>query len=272
MRIDPGRARTLLENLQHVAEKVNAAKGNRPVRLIAVSKLKPATDILALHHPPSSDQSDSSKGPTRPHHFDFGENYAQELTEKAGLLPRTIRWHMIGALQTNKCKALAESVPNLFCVASVDSAKKADALNKGRKACLEPDDSDRRLRILVQVNTSGEESKSGVSPDSDELLNLCRHIHSDAESPHLRLAGLMTIGAIARSRAAAEGEENEDFVKLRDVRSQVAKALEIPEDELALSMGMSADFEAALGMGSDEVRVGTGIFGERPPKDQARVV
>jgi uncharacterized pyridoxal phosphate-containing UPF0001 family protein len=83
----------------------------------------------------------------------------------------------------------------------------------------------------------------------------------------------MTIGAIARSRAAAEeGEENEDFVKLRDVRSQVAKALEIPEDELALSMGMSADFEAALGMGSDEVRVGTGIFGERPPKDQARVV
>jgi pyridoxal phosphate enzyme (YggS family) len=251
-----------------------------------VSKLKPATDILALHHPPSSDQSDSSKGPTRPHHFDFGENYAQELTEKAGLLPRTIRWHMIGALQTNKCKALAESVPNLFCVASVDSAKKADALNKGRKACLEreegaagknvsnqADDSDRRLRILVQVNTSGEESKSGVSPDSDELLNLCRHIHSDAESPHLRLAGLMTIGAIARSRAAAEeGEENEDFVKLRDVRSQVAKALEIPEDELALSMGMSADFEAALGMGSDEVRVGTGIFGERPPKDQARVV
>jgi pyridoxal phosphate enzyme (YggS family) len=193
---------------------------------------------------------------------------------------------MIGALQTNKCKPLAENVPNLFCVASVDSIKKADALNKGRKACLErepsnnaesssssnTDDSDRRLRILVQVNTSGEESKSGVSPDSEDLLALCRHIHSDSESPHLRLAGLMTIGAIARSRAAAEGEVNEDFMVLKETRSRVAKALEIPEEELALSMGMSADFEAALEMGSDEVRVGTGIFGERPARDQARVL
>jgi pyridoxal phosphate enzyme (YggS family) len=188
---------------------------------------------------------------------------------------------MIGALQTNKCKPLAENVPNLFCVASVDSIKKADALNKGRKACLEReesssasniDDSDRRLRILVQVNTSGEDSKSGVSPDSEDLLNLCRHIHSDSESPHLRLAGLMTIGAIARSRAAAEGEVNEDFIALKEVRSRVAKALEIAEEDLALSMGMSADFEAALEMGSDEVRVGTGIFGERPARDQARVL
>jgi pyridoxal phosphate enzyme (YggS family) len=259
------------------------------VRLIAVSKLKPATDILALHQPPSSNQSNpSSNAPPKPFHYDFGENYAQELTEKAGLLPRTIRWHMIGALQTNKCKPLAENVPNLFCVASVDSTKKADALNKGRKACLEreqsnainseassspnSDDTDRRLRILVQVNTSSEDSKSGVSPDSEDLLNLCRHIHSDSESPHLRLAGLMTIGAIARSRAAAEGEVNEDFITLKEVRSRVAKALEIAEEDLALSMGMSADYETALEMGSDEVRVGTGIFGERPARDQARVL
>jgi uncharacterized pyridoxal phosphate-containing UPF0001 family protein len=263
------------------------------VRLIAVSKLKPATDILALHQPPSDQSNSSSSTAPRPYHFDFGENYAQELTEKAGLLPRTIRWHMIGALQTNKCKPLAENVPNLFCVASVDTIKKADALNKGRKACLEreqssagngndteaasssppnDEDCDPRLRILVQVNTSGEDSKSGVSPDSDDLLALCRHIHSDSENPHLRLAGLMTIGAIARSRAAADGEVNEDFIALKEIRARVAKALEIAEGDLALSMGMSADFEKALEMGSDEVRVGTGIFGERPKREEARVL
>ena len=91
------------------------------VRLIAVSKLKPANDILALHNSEHA-------------HLDFGENYAQELTEKSQLLPKSIRWHMIGGLQTNKCKPLAEQVANLYCVSSVDTAKKADGLEKGRAA------------------------------------------------------------------------------------------------------------------------------------------
>jgi len=223
--------------------------------LIAVSKLKPAQDVLALHQAPTS-------------HADFGENYAQELTEKAALLPRSIRWHMIGALQTNKCKSLAEQIPNLWCVSSVDAAKKADQLEKGRAAQAEKEDgSQERLRVLVQVNTSGEESKSGVEPG--DTAELCRHVRE--KCPHLELAGLMTIGAIARSRATMAETENEDFVALRETRDRVARELSIDAKELELSMGMSNDFEGAIAQGSDEVRVGTTIFGERPAKKDAKV-
>merc|ERR1712137_1244567 len=101
--------------------------GSKQIRLIAVSKLKPANDILALHQPPN---------PTQTH---FGENYVQELLEKSKILPRSIQWHMIGGLQSNKCKQLAEQIPNLWCVSSVDSEKKANELEKGRKALIEKD-------------------------------------------------------------------------------------------------------------------------------------
>ncbi|KAK5169385.1 uncharacterized protein LTR77_005360 [Saxophila tyrrhenica] len=256
MHINPQRTQTLAENLSHVAQRVQTASNGRKVRLIAVSKLKPATDILSLHNSPSQ-------------HLDFGENYAQELTEKSSLLPTAIRWHMIGALQTNKCKPLAEQVANLYCVSSVDTAKKADALEKGRAALAGKQDlEERKLRVLVQINTSGEEEKSGVEPG--EAAGLCRHVRE--KCPHLQLAGLMTIGAIARSQEASGPEGvNEDFVRLREVRGSVTKELGIGEEELELSMGMSADFEAAIAQGSDEVRVGTTIFGERPAKKDAKV-
>jgi len=230
-----------------------------------VSKLKPANDILALHESPLKQ-------------VHFGENYAQELQAKAEILPRTIRWHMIGALQSNKCKPLAESVPNLWCVSSVDSAKKADQLEKGRAALMDGKgkeeekhttggEDDGRLRVQVQINTSGEESKSGVEPDA--AAELCKHVRDNC--PHLRLSGLMTIGAIARSKATTSETENEDFEALRQVRDRVAKELEIPVEELELGMGMSSDFEAAIRQGSDEVRVGTTIFGDRPAKADAKI-
>jgi pyridoxal phosphate enzyme (YggS family) len=225
------------------------------VRLIAVSKLKPANDILALHQPPN---------PIQTH---FGENYVQELLEKAKILPHSIRWHMIGGLQSNKCKQLAEQIPNLWCVSSVDSAKKANELEKGRKALLEKDSNVEKLRIMVQVNTSGEENKSGVEPE--DALSLCRHVID--QCPHLQLHGLMTIGAIARSKETTAENENEDFVKLRETRDQVTKELGWDEAKLEMSMGMSSDFEGAIRMGSDEVRVGSEIFGERPPKKDAVV-
>lgn len=225
------------------------------VRLIAVSKLKPANDILALHQPP------------KPAYIHFGENYVQELLEKSKLLPRSIRWHMIGGLQSNKCKQLAEQIPNLWCVSSVDSEKKANELEKGRKALLEEQSDAEKLRIMVQVNTSGEESKSGVEPS--DTLALCRHIIE--KCPHLQLSGLMTIGAIARSKETTLENENEDFVALREMRDKVAKELGWEEDKLELSMGMSADFEGAIKQGSDEVRVGSEIFGQRPPKKDAVV-
>jgi pyridoxal phosphate enzyme (YggS family) len=229
------------------------------VRLIAVSKLKPANDIAALHQPPN---------PLQTH---FGENYVQELIEKSHLLPRSIRWHMIGGLQSNKCKQLAEQIPNLWCVSSVDSIKKANELEKGRKALIEKNDSGvsdgEKLRIMVQVNTSGEESKSGVEPGA--TTELCRHVIE--KCPHLQLFGLMTIGAIARSKETTPETENEDFLALKETRDKVAGELGWEKEKLELSMGMSADFEGAIGQGSDEVRVGSQIFGERPAKGDAVV-
>jgi pyridoxal phosphate enzyme (YggS family) len=274
MQINPQRAKQLIENLTGITSRIKTAnKSSRnvsvlintfypivhtnthQVRLIAVSKLKPANDILALHQPPN------------PLHTHFGENYVQELLEKSKLLPRSIQWHMIGGLQSNKCKQLAEQIPNLWCVSSVDSEKKANELEKGRKALLEKDSGAEKLRIMVQVNTSGEASKSGV--ELSDTITLCKHVIDNC--PHLQLLGLMTIGAIARSKETTAENENEDFVALRETRDKVAKDLGWEAGKLELSMGMSADFEGAIGMGSDEVRVGSEIFGERPPKKDAIV-
>jgi pyridoxal phosphate enzyme (YggS family) len=174
---------------------------------------------------------------------------------------------MIGGLQSNKCKQLAEQIPNLWCVSSVDSEKKANELEKGRKALLEKNESAEKLRIHIQVNTSGEESKSGVEPK--DTVALFKHVME--KCPHLELTGLMTIGAIARSKETTPENENEDFLALKEVRDKVAKELGWEESKLELSMGMSADFEGAIRMGSDEVRVGTQIFGERPMKKDALI-
>ena len=168
---------------------------------------------------------------------------------------------------------MAERIPNLWCVESVDAIKKADQLEKGRKALHESvgeqewQEKQLGLRVFVQVNTSGEESKSGVEP-GEETVKLCRHIRE--ECPHLKLQGLMTIGAIARSQERQEeGRENEDFVKLKEVRDEVQEAL--GGETLELSMGMSNDYESAVRCGSDEVRVGSNIFGERPARKDAVV-
>lgn len=162
---------------------------------------------------------------------------------------------------------------NLWCVESVDSVKKADELDKGRGRLWEKDGEawgkwmGVRLRVCVQVNTSGEAEKSGVAPE--EAAGLCRHVREKCD--RLKLQGVMTIGAIARSRGVREGEENEDFLKLREVRDGVVRVLGMEEGELELSMGMSEDFESAIRCGSDEVRVGSTIFGERPAKQDAKV-
>ncbi|RAL13166.1 YggS family pyridoxal phosphate enzyme [Aspergillus homomorphus CBS 101889] len=261
----PNRTSTLLANLAHVTARITAATPSspspKPPRLIAVSKLKPASDILTLHTT------------TSPLHAHFGENYTQELHEKSRLLPSSIKWHFIGTLQSNKCVALARDVRGLFAVESVDSAKKATLLDKGwgeRAAELRAQDHEDRLRVFVQVNTSGEDAKSGVPPGT-EAVELCRFIRE--RCPRLRLTGVMTIGAIARSRGVKEGEENVDFLCLRDTRDNVVRELGLQGEEgLELSMGMSEDFEGAIRLGSDEVRVGTGIFGQRPPKELATVL
>ncbi|KAL2018773.1 hypothetical protein VTK56DRAFT_401 [Thermocarpiscus australiensis] len=254
MKIDPARASALISQLQSVNERIAAVAKGRAVRLVAVSKLKPVNDILALH-----------ESPARQLHF--GENYSQELSQKAELLPKTIQWHFIGGLQSKHCKSLAK-IPNLWCVSSVDSLKKAQLLDKyrGEKIAAEPETP--KLNVHVQVNTSGEESKSGCAPGV-EVVSLCRSIVN--ECPNLHLLGLMTIGAIARSVATTTENENEDFVLLRQQRELVAKELGL-DRELELSMGMSEDFEGAIVMGSNEVRIGSTIFGQRPAKSEAKIV
>ncbi|KAI0636000.1 hypothetical protein C8Q77DRAFT_1155731 [Trametes polyzona] len=273
------RAAELKESLTEIRQRVETASAKSPSRagkpvLVAVSKYKPAADVLACY-----DEGQR----------DFGENYVQELVDKAAQLPQDIRWHFIGTLQSNKAKILA-SIPNLYAIQTVTSIKAATALNKAL-----PADRPVPLNVLLQVNTSGEDSKSGVPPLTTgsppaplpadapevaeaELVQVARHVI--AECPRLRLQGLMTIGALAESLAAAE-KPNEDFARLvatRDVlQAALAKAGFPPEEgrwgedgRLLLSMGMSSDFEAALAAGSDIVRVGTGIFGSRPKKEEVK--
>ncbi|KAJ7683670.1 proline synthetase associated protein [Mycena rosella] len=249
----------ILESLAEVRARVKLVAPNSAT-LVAVSKYKPASDIQACF--------DDGQ-------LDFGENYVQELEDKAKMLPVEIRWHFIGTLQSNKAKVLA-AIPNLYSIQTLTSTKAATALNKSL-----PPERTSRLNILIQINTSGEDSKSGLDPldasasDADaEATQLARHIITAC--PRLRLQGLMTIGALEQSLTA--GDENADFERLKRTRDALAKLLaeEFGADgerwgaegtgRLLLSMGMSSDFEAALKAGSEIVRVGTGIFGARAKK------
>lgn len=148
----------------------------------------------------------------------------------------------------------------------MDTAKKAQVLDEYRGKLIATSPGAPKLNIHVQVNTSGEESKSGCSP-GDETVALCKLVE---EAPNLNLLGLMTIGAIARSVATTPENENEDFLCLKEQRDLVVKELGL-DRSLELSMGMSEDFEGAIALGSDEVRVGSTIFGVRGPKSEAKI-
>ena len=171
------------------------------------------------------------------------------------------------------------AIPNLFSVQTLGSIKAASALDKA----LPSNRTTSPLRVFLQVNTSGEDSKSGLPPltqstsdlENSELVGLAHHILNNC--PKLHLEGLMTIGALELSLSASETEKNADFEKLKETRDILDKYLadNYGEDRnwgyedtrrLLLSMGMSNDFEAALKSGSDIVRVGTGIFGQRAKK------
>eukprot|EP00850_Spirogloea_muscicola_P010786 SM000064S19808 [mRNA] locus=s64:489049:493809:- [translate_table: standard] len=202
--------------MRRVAAAAERAGGARPVTVVAVSKTKPAAMLADVY----------GAG-----HRHFGENYVQELLDKAPQLPGDIQWHFIGHLQSNKAKSLVADVPNLYMVQTVDSKKLANLLDKAVASADRPP-----LKVLVQVNTSGEESKFGVEPA--ECLELVRHVHSGC--PNLVFAGLMTIGMLDYS------PKPECFKVLAGCREEISRQLEIPADELELSMGMSQDFEQAV--------------------------
>jgi len=221
---------TIAENISTLAERIhNAAQASRrdpgSVGLLAVSKTKPASDLREAF----------SAGLR-----DFGENYLQEaLGKQTELSDLPLIWHFIGPIQSNKTRAIAE---NFAWVHSVDRLKIAQRLSEQRPADLPP------LNVCIQVNVSGEASKSGCAPE--DLPALAQAIIA---LPNLRLRGLMAIPEPTED----SDEQNAAFAAVRTLQDQ----LNLPLD--TLSMGMSHDLEAAIAQGATWVRIGTALFGAR---------
>ena len=236
---------SIADNLQSVRSRIEAAcrrSGRRPedVTLIAVSKRKPFSDILEACVSGAAD---------------FGENYVQELTQKIEQnnspgVGRPIRWHMIGHLQKNKVKYL---IGRTALVHSVDSVPLAEQIEK------EAAKRDQRMRILLEVNIAGEESKWGFAPDS-----VIRAAQDIAAFSHVRVLGLMTSAPITE-----EPEANRYYFRgLKNLAQELAakELLSVTDPDFpgpVLSMGMTGDFEVAVEEGATMVRVGTAIFGRR---------
>ncbi|NLQ17367.1 YggS family pyridoxal phosphate-dependent enzyme [Marinomonas sp. M1K-6] len=199
------------------------------VRLLAVSKTKPLAALEAAYH--AGQRA-------------FGENYVQEAVDKCQALAHLsgIEWHFIGPIQSNKSRLIAET---MHWVHSVDREKIALRLNDQRPVGLPP------LNVCIQVNISGEESKSGVA-----LSQLDAMVTFIARLPNLRLRGLMAIPAPQANhmaQCAVYAPLQQAFIELSKSDSMID----------TLSIGMSGDLSAAIQSGSTMVRVGTAIFGER---------
>ena len=218
------------ENLEAVEERIRAAcekagRSRDEVRLVAVSKRKPAEAVIEA----------AAAGQIL-----FGENRVQEAQNKIPLCPNHLHWHLIGHLQSNKARLAA----GLFrMIHSVDSAKLLRALDEYAAA---------PLPVLIQVNVSGEGSKSGCAPEEAagliEAANACSQVE---------VHGLMTIPPFTPDPEKARTH----FSSLRNLRDELQEATGTPLPEL--SMGMSSDFEIAIEEGSTLVRVGSDIFGRR---------
>lgn len=233
---------TIANKIQEVSGRIARAcdAAGRPVSsvtLLAVSKT----------FGPDAVRAAVEAGQTR-----FGENYVQEALDKiaalADLRPR-LEWHLIGPLQSNKTRAVAEAFD---WVHGIDRLKVAQRLSEQRPAQLPP------LQVCLQVNVSGEASKSGVAPH--DVAPLARAV---AALPRLRLRGLMAIPEPAGD-LAAQRRPHRALRELRDALAAEGVVLD------TLSMGMTADLEAAVLEGATIVRIGTAIFGGRPPLDAGR--
>ena len=174
---------------------------------------------------------------------ELGENYVQELLTKKDQVSQEARWHFIGHLQRNKVKYLA---PFVAMIHGVDSERLAKEIDKQGKKC------ERRIPVLLQVNTSGEESKFGCHPDDADTL-----AQAIASYEHLDFQGLMTLAAFLDDPEAVRPM----FSHLRGIRDELRSrySLQLPH----LSMGMTNDFEVAIEEGATLVRVGTALFGAR---------
>ena len=221
---------TIAENIAKVRARIREAaqasgRDFASIGLLAVSKTKPADAIREAY----------ASGVT-----DFGENYLQEaLTKQVELADLPLSWHFIGPIQSNKTKLIAE---HFHWVHSVDRLKIAERLSAQRPTGLPP------LNVCLQVNVSGEASKSGCAPE--ELPALAAAV---GNLPNLQLRGLMAIPEPTDDLAA----QHAAFAQLRQLLQSLDPALD------TLSMGMSHDLEAAIAEGATWVRIGTALFGAR---------
>ncbi|XP_011497077.1 PREDICTED: proline synthase co-transcribed bacterial homolog protein [Ceratosolen solmsi marchali] len=212
--------------------------------LIAVSKHQPIEAIITAYE-------------VGQRHF--GENYINELSKKANsnkILEKCldIKWHLIGHVQTNNINKLLK-VPNLDVIETVNSEKIAIALNNAWEKFRKIENS--KLKIMIQVNTSKELAKSGC--DINNVSSVVKYILD--KCPCLQFLGLMTIGKFGYDLSKGP---NPDFLTLKKCKDKICDELSIHPRHVKLSMGMSADFEHAIEIGSSYIRVGTAIFGERP--------
>lgn len=225
----------LRENLQEVEERIQeacrrAGRDRSEVTLVAVSKTKPVSMLKEAY----------DLGVRV-----FGENKVQEIREKYEALPKDIEWHMIGHLQTNKVKYIADKVSLIH---SVDSLRLAETIEK------EAVKHNRIVDILLEVNVAEEESKFGIK--TSEVLALAENV---VQLPHIRLRGLMTIAPFVENpekNRAIFANLNELYVDIKDKNIDNGTVS-------ILSMGMTNDYEVAIEEGATMVRVGTGIFGAR---------
>ncbi|MBD8808351.1 YggS family pyridoxal phosphate-dependent enzyme [Pseudomonas syringae] len=221
---------TIAANISTLEQRIRTAslaaqRDPASVGLLAVSKTKPSSALREAYAAGLRD---------------FGENYLQEaLGKQAELADLPLCWHFIGPIQSNKTRAIAE---NFAWVHSVDRLKIAQRLSEQRPEDLEP------LNICIQVNVSGESSKSGCT--AEDLPALAAAISA---LPRLRLRGLMAIPEPTEDQA----EQATAFAAVRTLQDQ----LDLPLD--TLSMGMSHDLEAAIAQGATWVRIGTALFGAR---------
>ena len=200
------------------------------VTLIAVSKTKPVSMIQEI----ISEQV-----------FDFGENKPQELRDKYELLPKDLRWHMIGHLQRNKVKYIIDKA---CLIHSVDSVRLAETINQ------EAEKHGIVMPVLVEVNIAKEPSKFGLMPE--ETLDFIREV---SHFTHIKVNGLMTIAPFVENP-----EDNRFyFQNLKKLYVDIKEKNIDNVNMCILSMGMTGDFEVAIEEGATMVRVGTGIFGER---------
>ena len=184
--------------------------------------------------------------------LNFGENYLQEALDKKKQLEKfPIQWHFLGPIQSNKCKLIAE---NFNWVHSVDRLKVMKLLNDNRPLNVTP------LNICIQINTSGEETKSGI-PIKDAKTQLIELIQALNELPNLKLRGIMSIP----SNTEDIKQIIDEFKAMNILYSELKNEIDTID---TLSMGMSSDFKLAIEYGSNLVRIGTAIFGVRAIKTQ----